>query len=192
MQEKLFEWIEQYLIITDAEKKALVDLDIFRSYPKGTVLLNQGERSRNEYFVLQGLLRRYFEKDGEEKTVEFYAEGEGVTPICTVNGEPSDYSIATLEECTLIVSNSSMGAILYERFPRFETLCRLVSDDLILKTQVIFDNFKSSTPEERYIHLLDKRPDLIQRVPQYQLASFLGITPESLSRIRKRLTKYHE
>lgn len=80
-----------------------------------------------------------------------------------------------------------MERITFEKFPRFETLCRLLSEQLLAGNQAQFDAFRTSTPEQRYLHLMRTRPDLLQRVPQYQLASYLGIQPQSLSRIRKRL-----
>jgi len=82
-----------------------------------------------------------------------------------------------------------MEKTIFERFPRFETLCRILSEELLAKNQASFDGFKTSTPEQRYLNLLKTRPDLLQRVPQYQIASYLGIEPQSLSRIRKRLVK---
>ena len=75
----------------------------------------------------------------------------------------------------------------FEKFPKFETLCRILSEDLLAKQQFDFDEFKTSSPEQRYLNLLERRPDLIQRVPQHQLASFLGIKPQSLSRLKSRI-----
>ena len=66
-------------------------------------------------------------------------------------------------------------------------MCRMLSEELLAKERIDFDEFKTSSPEERYQNLLQKRPDLIQRVPQHQLASFLGIKPQSLSRLRARV-----
>ncbi len=93
--------------------------------------------------------------------------------------------------CTLLVANAKMEKSIFEKFPRFETLCRILSEELLAKNQASFDDFKTSTPEQRYLNLLDTRPDLVQRVPQHQLASYLGIKPETLSRIRKRLATKH-
>ena len=80
-----------------------------------------------------------------------------------------------------------MEAEIFQKFPKFETMCRILSEELLTKQQITFDEFKTSSPEQRYLNLLQNRPDLVQRVPQHQLASFLGITPQSLSRVRARL-----
>ncbi len=189
MKNALFDFLESYMPLEEDEKQAILDLDIFRSYPKGTVLLREGEKSDKGYFVLRGCLRTYYLIDGEEKTTTFYTEMEGLTPPCMTSGEPSDYFVACVEDCFLLVADSSMEAPLFEKFPRFEKLCRILSEDLLAKKQLDLDRFKTSSPEERYLSLLDSRPDLIQRVPQHQLASFLGITPQSLSRLRARLAE---
>lgn len=80
-----------------------------------------------------------------------------------------------------------MAEEVFKKFPKFETICRIVSEKLIVKSQIDFADFKTSSPEQRYLNLMKERPDLIQRVPQYQLASYLGIKPESLSRLRARI-----
>lgn len=187
MKEQLFDFIAKYMPLTDEEKQAIRELDIFRSYKKGTILLKEGEKTKDSYFVLNGCLRSYFIIDGEERTTEFFTESEGITPLASVNQAPSEYYIACVEDCALLVANADMERVIFEKFPRFETLCRLLSEDLLAKNQATINNFKTSTPEQRYIQLLNARPDLVKRVPQYQLASYLGIKRESLSRIRKRL-----
>jgi DNA-binding MarR family transcriptional regulator len=74
-----------------------------------------------------------------------------------------------------------------QKFPKFDTMCKKVSEELLAKQQINFDEFKTSSPEQRYLNLVEKRPDLIQRVPQHQIASYLGIKPQSLSRMRARI-----
>jgi hypothetical protein len=80
-----------------------------------------------------------------------------------------------------------MEVEIFSKFPKFETLCRILSEELLAKQQIDFDEFKTSSPEQRYLNLLQIRPDLVQRVPQHQLASYLGIKPQSLSRLRARI-----
>ncbi|MFN3446434.1 MAG: Crp/Fnr family transcriptional regulator [Bacteroidia bacterium] len=187
MQHLLFDFIAKYITLNDAEKNALVSLDIFRTVKKGSVLLQEGQISTHGYFVLKGCIRTYYMIDGEEKTTAFYTELEGLTPHCVLTQKPSEYYISALEDTILILSSPDMEAEIFARFPRFETLCRIMSEQLLAKQQIDFDEFKTSSPEQRYINLLQKRPDLIQRVPLNQLASFLGIKPPSLSRLRARI-----
>ena len=78
---------------------------------------------------------------------------------------------------------------MYLKYPQLETMSRIIADKMMIEYKESFDDFKTSTPEERYQNLVQRKPELIQRVPQYQIASYLGIKPESLSRIRKRISK---
>jgi CRP-like cAMP-binding protein len=189
MKNILFDFISKYISLTEEEKMALIELDIFHSFKNGTVLLEEGQKSNKGYFVLKGCIRSYYVIDGDEKTTAFYTEMEGLTPPCVLNGEPSKYSISCVENTILTVSDPNMEAEIFQKFPKFETMCRVLSEELLVKQQLDFDAFKTSSPEQRYLNLLEKRPDLIQRVPQYQLASFLGIKPQSLSRLRARVNE---
>lgn len=187
MQDLLFDFISKYVSLTEDEKKAVLSLDIFHSFKKGTILLKEGQKSQDDYFVLNGCIRKYYIINSEEKTTAFFTEMEGITPHCVLNKAPSEYYISCVEDTILTVSNPDMGVELFAKFPKFESLCRVLSEELIAKQQINFDEFKISSPEQRYLNLLQKRPDLIQRVPQHQLASYLGVKPQSLSRLRARI-----
>lgn len=189
MQEILFDFISKYITITEDEKSALVSLDIFRSIKKGTILLEEGQKSKDNYFVLKGCIRKYYIIDGEEKTTDFFSELEGFTPDCVKNKAPSEYYMSCVEDSILIVAIPEMEVELFTKFPKFEQMCRALSEELLARQHINFDEFKTSSPEQRYLNLMQKRPDLIERVPQHQLASFLGIKPQSLSRLRARISK---
>jgi CRP-like cAMP-binding protein len=187
MKNILFDFISKYISLTEDEKNAILSLDLFRSVKKGTILLKKGQKSRDEYFILKGCIRKYYIINGEEKTTAFFTEMENLTPHCVKNNAPSEYFISCVEDSILTVSNSDMGIEINSKFPKFEIMCRIFSEELLAKQQIDFDEFKTSSPEERYLNLQQKRPDLIQRVPQHQLASYLGIKPQSLSRLRARI-----
>lgn len=187
MQDLLFEFISKYISLTEEEKSVLLSLDLFRSVKKGTILLKEGQKSKDSYFVLKGCIRTYYVLDCEEKTTAFYTEMDALTPPCVVSKTPSEYYISCIEDTILTVSNADMEVEVNSKFPKFEIMCRLLAEELLAKKQIDFDAFKTSSPEQRYQNLLQNRPDLIQRIPQYQLASYLGITPQSLSRLRARI-----
>jgi len=188
MQNLLFNFLSKYVTLTEEEKNAIVSLDIFHSVKKGTILLKEGQKSKESYFVLKGCIRTYYEIDAEEKTTAFYTEMEALTPPCVITQTPSEYYVSCIEDCILLISNSDMEAEVNAKFPKFESLCKKLSEELLAKERMDFDEFKTSSPEQRYLNLLEKRPDLIQRVPQHQLASYLGIQPQSLSRLRARIS----
>lgn len=189
MKDLLYDFMSQYISVTEEEMEAIHSLDIFRSCDKGTVLLKEGQRSNESYFVLRGCIRTYYMVDGEELTTAFYTEMEGLTPHGVATDAPSKYYVRCEEDTILTVSNPEMEAEIFRKFPKFESLCRVLSEQLITKQQIDFDLFKTSSPEERYLNLLQNRPDLIQRVPQHQLASYLGVKPQSLSRLKARIAK---
>ena len=187
MQDVLFDFISKYISLTDDEKNALLALDIFRTAKKGTILLKEGQKSKDSYFVLKGCIRTYYISDDIEKTTAFYTEMEALTPNCVISQTPSEYYVSCVEDTILTVSSSDMEADINNKFPKFETMCRKLAEENLAKKEVDFDEFKTSSPEQRYLNLLEKRPDLVQRVPQHQLASYLGMKPQSLSRIRGRI-----
>jgi len=189
MENILFDFISKYISLSEEEKKIMLSLDIFHTFKKGTVLLKEGQHSANGYFVLKGCIRAFYILDGEEKTTEFYTEMEGIKPNCVFSKQPSEYYISCIEDSGIIVSNPKMEIEVFEMFPKFEKLYRILSEERLAKNQRSFDDFKISSPEGRYLNLLQNRPDLLERVPQRQLASFLGITAPSLSRMRTRLTE---
>lgn len=187
MKNILFDFISKYISLTEEEKDVILSLDLFRSVKKGETLLKEGQNSKDSYFVIKGCIRTYYIIDGEEKTTAFYTEMDALTPHCVVNKTPSDYFISCVEDSIITVSNSDMEAEINSKFPKFDIMCRMLSEELLAKQRIDFDEFKTSSPEQRYLNLLQTRPDLIQRVPQHQLASFLGIKPQSLSRLRARI-----
>jgi CRP-like cAMP-binding protein len=187
MENELFNFIEKYISLTQEEKNALLSLGLFHTVKKGAVLLKEGQKSQDSYFVLKGCIRSYYVIDGEEKTTAFYTEMEGLNPPCIKSKTPSEYYVSCIEDSILVIANDDMSVEINSKFPKFDTMCRILSEELLAKHQINFDEFKTSSPEQRYLSLIQKRPDLIQRVPQHQLASFLGITPQSLSRLRARI-----
>jgi CRP-like cAMP-binding protein len=189
MDNALFDYISKYMTLTEEEKNLIIDLDLFMQVKKGTILLKEGQRSKEGYFVLKGCMRKFYVVDGEEKTTNFYTEMQGEMPECVMTKRPSTYYLSCVEDSIISVSTPEMEADVFAKFPRFETLCRIISEELLQKSQASLDDFKNSSPVQRYENLLETRPDLIQRVPQHQIASFLGITPQSLSRLKARLIK---
>ncbi|RWU10881.1 Crp/Fnr family transcriptional regulator [Pedobacter chitinilyticus] len=189
MEDLLFDFISKYVSLTNEEKNAILSLNLFHSVKKGTILLKEGQKSKNSYFVLKGCMRTYYIVDGEEKTTAFYTEMEALTPPCVISNKPSEYYVSCTEDTILIISTAEMEMEINGKFPKFETMCKRLSEENLVKQRVDFDEFKTSSPEQRYLNLLEKRPDLIQRIPQYQLASYLGMKPASLSRIRARIVE---
>lgn len=185
--EEIIKFITNYVSLSEEEIRIIKELNFIQTYKKNTLLLAQGQVAKECYFILKGCVRSYYLIDGEEKTTELYTENQGIVPISYSTKQPSGYYLSCVEDC--VVSLGTKNDLLVERIPKLKSLIMQMNSELLVQNQLSFDLFKNSTPENRYLHLLETRPDLINRVPQYHLATYLGITPVSLSRLRKRILK---
>ncbi len=189
MENEIVKYLAKYIPITLELEEEINKIDFVRCYKKGTVLLREGKISNECYFILKGFLRSYYLKDGEERTTEFYTEEQVAIPSAYGKKTPSEHYLECVEDTIAGVGTPELELEMYGKFPQIESLNRALGEAMMAKYQDTFAEFKMASPEERYLNLLKTRPGLIQRVPQHQIASYLGITPESLSRIRKRIMK---
>jgi CRP-like cAMP-binding protein len=190
MENDIVKLISRFLTLNDEERKAFMEYIPIKSFKKGDILLREGQVSRDSYFIIKGCIRKYYIIDGEERTTEFYVEDESVASIRSYkNKTPANHFFECVEDSRLAVLNYEKEQELFKRVPKYEALCRMSIESDFGKQQEALAKFITSSPEARYKNLLETRPDLLQRVPQYHLASYLGVKPESLSRIRKRLAK---
>ncbi len=178
------------LPMDEEEKQAIDECIPIKNFERGTVLLREGQVAKDSYFNLKGCVRHYYIIDGEEKTTAFYTEGESIASLSSyVNKTPANHYLECVEDCTLAVLNYDKERELYGRVKGFESLCRASVEEDLGKQQQLLAAYITKSPEDRYLDLLENRPELLHRVPQYHLASYLGVKPESLSRIRKRIAE---
>lgn len=189
MKNELVTYISKHVDLPEELERVIIESSNIKTYTKGTILLTDNSISNESFFVLKGCLRSYLFKDGEEVTLELYTEGQPVTPKNYGKKIPTGQYLECIEDCTLNVGSTEFEAEMLQKYPQFETICRIIGEVIMENQKELFINFKITKPEDRYLHLIETRPDLIQRVPQYQIASYLGLTPQSLSRIRKRLSR---
>ena len=188
MKNELINYLSKYIKLSEEEEIAIRELISVQHFRKGTILLKEGELATEGYFVIKGCIRQYYLRDGEEKTTAFYTDEQSVPSVSNPGKiSPSPSYLACVEDTTVAVCYPDRATEMFQKYPRFESVCLLIAEEDLSKAQESFASFVISTPEERYLNLLKTRPDLVNRVPQYQLASYLGIKPESLSRIRKRI-----
>ena len=187
MEQELLAYMSQFIELEAHEKEFFLKSLNFQHFKKGSYLLKKGEIAQHCFFVIKGCVRKYYVMGGEEKTTAFYTEYQPINPISLTTQEPSSYYLACTEDCILSVGDQEKADELFREIPKFDMLAREFSNQMMIEQEIMFDDYHNLDPEMRYVKLMDKRPDLLQRVPQYQLASYLGIKPESLSRIRKRI-----
>lgn len=190
MKQKLISYFNSISVLSEAEAEAIYEGSVVKEYKKNTVLLRKGQSTQNTYFVFKGLIRQYSLIDGEEKTTAFFIEDQWVISLGSLDEEkPSAFYWVCEEDCVLLLGNDDSAQDLFKNHPRLESIARKIVENTFAEYQQTMTAFLTDTPEQRYLRLLETKPDLIQRIPQYQLASYIGVKPESLSRIRKRIMR---
>lgn len=190
MKHVLVEMMSAMTTLSIEEEQAIISSIPIREYAKGTHLLKEGEVAQDSYFVIEGCVREYTLSDGEEITTAFFTEEQSVANFDSIaNQTPSTYYLICNEDVTAATFNTDREQELYRRFPRFESFCRSGMEQMMGEQHEQLKERITLKPEQLYEKLLADRPGLLHRVPQYQIASYLGIKPESLSRLRRRLTK---
>jgi CRP-like cAMP-binding protein len=190
MENKLLKYFSRIMPLSEEEIEAIVETMNIQPYKKGSVLLKEGQISTEAYFILEGCVRQYYVVDGEEKTNNFFTEEQWVVSINSLSQiTPSNHFLECCIDSLLVVGNREKEEDLYRRFPKLETISRKVMEKVFAEQQEIMSSYTIDTPEQRYLKLLKSRPKLFQNIPQYQIASYIGVKPESLSRIRKRISQ---
>ncbi|MDO6440498.1 Crp/Fnr family transcriptional regulator [Cyclobacterium sp. 1_MG-2023] len=187
MKHLLVKFFSQYKSLSEEDIKIIEDNAIIRKYQKGAILLKEGQYAKESYLVLKGCIRSYYIIDGEEKNTDFFLEYDPLVPISYIKNQPSKYFIECLEDCVLSIGKTERTEKLLLSYPNFIPLYRKISDDYSTNQLISTDKYRNLSPEEHYLEIRKLKPELLERIPQYQLASYLGIKPQSLSRIRKRL-----
>ncbi|WP_421807521.1 Crp/Fnr family transcriptional regulator [Flagellimonas sp.] len=191
MKSEIVQLLEGAIALNEEQANAVTECIPIKTFEKGHILLREGQVSNESYFNIKGLVRKYYLVDGEERTTEFYAEKDAISSLQSYNlNVPANHYLECIENCRLAVLSREKEQELFKRVPNFELLCRVSVEEELGAYQDKLAQFMISSPEKRYLDLMENRPDLLQRVPQYQLASYLGVKPESLSRIRKRIAKH--
>jgi len=174
--------------LSDIEKRDIEQAFEIKTFEKGAFLIREGQIWNNAYQVISGCAREYMLVDDEEKTTAFYTENDSIANFTSLTQRsPSTSNVMCIEPTKVAILNTEKEKALYAKHPRFEKICREGTEQMMGTKQDQLAELITLKPEKRYEKLQKERPDLLNRVPQYHIASFLGITPEALSRIRKRL-----
>jgi CRP-like cAMP-binding protein len=182
--------MNEIIHIEDDEWEAFEPHIFSKKIKKKEILLREGQISTHIGFVLSGSFRQFYLVDGEEKTTFFFFENSFVCDYDSFLTErPTDHNIEALEDCEILYFDRALMYRMYRIYPKFETFGRLIAEKVYLCTKERLGLFLLNTPEVRYLHFMKSHEaeTILQRVPQHYIASYLGITPVSLSRIRSRV-----
>ena len=190
MKNTLIQYFSKITPLSADEIQLLTDTMLIKQVKKDSFLLKEGQLNKDTFFILDGLVREYKVIDGEEITTHFFSEEQWIISLTSFTEEtPSTHNLICMEDTTVVIGNETKAQELFKQYPRFETVSRMVMESVFSEQQKTMSAYLTDSPEQRYLRLFETKPDLIQRVPQYQLASYIGVKPESLSRIRKRISQ---
>ncbi|MFY7945331.1 MAG: Crp/Fnr family transcriptional regulator [Crocinitomicaceae bacterium] len=188
-KQQLLDYINERISLTDEEKNIVANAFHLRSFKKKEYFLEQGRPNRMEAFVVSGTFR-VFHTDikSTEHVLYFGFKDWWVGDSASFNSDiPSLLNVQALEESSLLFINWEDKERLYDSVPKLERLFRIITMRTLTVLQKRFFLTVGASAEDRYLELLERHPGIEQLVPQHQIASYLGILPESLSRMKKHL-----
>lgn len=189
MQNLLFQYIKQFITISDDDFQNFIKYFEVRSFKKKDFALKEGEYCLFEGFVIDGCFKVYFlNEQGNEQILYFAIKDWWITDLDSlINNVPCSLSIEALEDSTILFISKKNKEYLYNTMPQIEKLFRIMNQKSSASLQRRILSLMNKTADKRYLEFLDKYPTLEQRLNQQQVASYLGISHEFLSKIRKKI-----
>lgn len=183
--------IEAFCKLTDADWELLLPHLEIKTIRRNELFIAEGKLGRDVAFVIEGMFRQYYTKDGEEKTTYFFFENHLMSAyLSCITGKPSLVSIEALSNASYISFSYKTLQDLFEQSMAWQKFGRLLAEYLAIGLEERMVSLLLQSPEERYVDLLNSnKKKIIERIPQHYIANYLGITPVSMSRIRSRLLK---
>lgn len=188
--QQLINKFNSYTSLSQADLDFVTQFYQRKEIGKGELIFQPGQYIRHWHFVDEGCFCFYTLKDGKEKVMEFFTEGDFFTDIYAYLQEsPSNVFAKATEDSVIYSATKADVQKSFDHSHQIERIGRLTMQETVLKTYRRIAHLNNLSNEKRYLRLLEKRPTLFQRVPQYLIASYLGLTPVGLSKIRKRLSQ---
>jgi CRP/FNR family transcriptional regulator, cyclic AMP receptor protein len=190
MFEQIDKYISRCITLDDEQLSTFHSALQYKKVKKKTFLLQKGDICYFEAYIIKGCIKTYYlDDEGNEVILHFAVEDWWVSDIASFSDEKtSNLFIETLEDCELLILTHDKKEILYQQIPRLERMFRLMVQRAYVVLQNRFFATLSQPADERYLDFLKRYPTIPQRVPQHQIAAYLGISPEFLSKIRAKLS----
>lgn len=193
MTKNFIQFINQIIIFTDEEMQLAKPLFTEHFLKKGEFWVKEGEMKSDLIFINKGMLRAYFTKIEVEKTFDLVIENRIITSANCYNfGLPSNYCIQAVEDAWIACISKDNLEQLFKQTIKWERVGRIIAEAYSVEQEDRIRSFVADDAQERYAKLAQNQPQLIQRTPQIYLANYLGITPQSLSRLRRNIVANHE
>lgn len=193
MHKQVISFFKQFINLEEKDVLLIEELTTVKHFSKNEFILTQGKVCNFVAFINKGAFRGFYSVDGQEYSKQFFLEDGFCTDYASFLTEKKSFTyIQAVEDSTVIFFEKKDVDYMYKTIPNFVEFGKLLAESLYIRVCDIKASFILNTPEERYVNLLKDRPRVIQSIPQYMIASYIGITPEALSRIRKRLGKTHK
>ena len=189
MQHPIIKVVSQFVTLLPEEEEFILSYFIKQRLKRNEILMQEGEMAQHIFFVAQGALQQFYvDNNGIEHTCNFIFENEFITDLESFSKKvAASTSIKALEPTTCYSITCADLMELIEASPATKEFLRILVENVAAESIRRTRAFQSASPEKSFLELLEKRPDIFQRVPQRYIAQYLGIAPESLSRIKKRL-----
>jgi CRP-like cAMP-binding protein len=179
------EKIQEFYPLSDADFEKLASFLFVKEFKKKERLINENELQDNAFFVTAGVFRKYFRRDKHEVITQFFVEGDFANSIVSFyNGTPSQYTIEAIEPSICLGIHKSNLEKLLAEVPELEKLYRVILASLYVKKELMEYDKARQTKQERFLSFCSEQTDLLQRVPQKFIASYLEIAPETFCRMK--------
>jgi CRP/FNR family transcriptional regulator, anaerobic regulatory protein len=189
MTTKIIQSIKSIVSLNELEERAFLNILEVKSFNKKEFLLQEGKICDKITFLNNGCMRLFYNIEGVENTIQFFFGDSWYTDYASfLTGQPTIENMQALEASEVVQFKKDDLYTLYDTMPIFEKVGRVFAENAYLSISKLNQMKTNEEPEVRYINLLKTRPELVQQIPQHYIASYLGIKPETLSRIRKRIT----
>lgn len=187
MKDQLNNYFQRYITLTEEEFLDIWSYFDSKIYQPKAFILSKGQVCRYKYFIIEGLVRAYYiDNEEKEKITQFALENWWFTQMESfIKGTPSNLWYQAIEKTTVLRIHKDQLDKLYKQHPKLERFFRIINENMLIAIQRRSDFFMQMSSKERYYHFVERLPHFAQRVPQYMIASYLDISPEHLSTIRK-------
>ena len=188
MTTQIIQSIKSLVPLNTDEEQAFLQILEVKKYNKKDFLLQEGKICNKVSFINNGCMRLFYNVEGVENTVQFFFGDSWYTDYASfLTGQPTLENMQALETCKVVQFKKEDLYKLFDQFPIFDRVGRVMAENAFLSLSLLNKMLTNEEPQQRYLNLMKQRPDVVEKIPQHYIASYLGVKPESLSRIRKRI-----